>query len=93
LTGLSTLSLQFAKVSDACLANLTGLGHLKKLHLQESCVTDEGLDELAKLKQLQLLTLTRTEVTNAGAARLKRAMPNCHVYDRDGFEVLDTGNR
>jgi hypothetical protein len=49
LTGLSTLSLQFTKVSDACLANLTGLGNLKQLHLRESCVTDLGLDELAKL--------------------------------------------
>ncbi|HVC99471.1 MAG TPA: hypothetical protein VND64_37740 [Pirellulales bacterium] len=63
-----------------------------RLHLRGSCVTDEALGESAKLKQLQLLNLTATKVTSAGATELKRALPNCHVYDRDGFEVHDTGN-
>jgi len=35
---------------------------------------------VAKLQQLTLLNLTHTQVTKAGVAELKKALPNCKIY-------------
>jgi internalin A len=42
-------------------------------------VTDTSLKELKELKQLTLLNLKRTQVTDAGVAELKKALPKCQI--------------
>jgi hypothetical protein len=49
-------------------------------------ITDAGLKEVAKLQQLTYLHLTRTEITDEGAAELRKALPKCsisHSYKKD----------
>jgi hypothetical protein len=38
-----------------------------------------GLNEVAKLKKLKKLILANTQVTKAGVAELKKALPNCEI--------------
>tara|TARA_Y100000766_G_C18340757_1_gene334655 strand:- start:38 stop:190 length:153 start_codon:yes stop_codon:yes gene_type:complete len=47
--------------------------------LSDNKITDEGLKEVAKLQQLEGLFLNRTQVTKAGVAELKKALPNCEI--------------
>jgi len=35
---------------------------------------------LAKMQQLKMLGLNDTKITDAGAAELKKALPNCEIY-------------
>jgi len=42
-------------------------------------ITDAGLNALSGLSQLRFLALTDTKVTEAGAAKLKKALPHCEI--------------
>ena len=42
-------------------------------------VTDVGLDELAVLVNLERLYLYETKTTDAGIARLRKALPKCAI--------------
>ena len=39
-----------------------------------------SLEYIAKLKQLTELYLTDTQVTKAGVAELKKALPKCEIF-------------
>lgn len=53
---------------------------LKEIKLNESAqISDDGLAALSTLSQLELLDLTDTPVTNAGAAKIKAAIPGVKV--------------
>jgi len=67
-------------VTDAELKELAPLKGLNRLDLY-GCpmVTDKGLKELAALKGLQELYLGRREVTAAGIAELRKALPDCKI--------------
>ena len=43
-------------------------------------ITDVGLKEVAKLQKLTFLDLRDTEITKAGVAELKKALPKCEIY-------------
>ena len=61
-------------VTDAGLANLSGLPQLQKLELQFAQITDAGLAYLADLESLRMLSLLGTPVGDAGmhhVAKLK----------------------
>lgn len=41
--------------------------------------SDAGLVHLAGLTRLELLGLENTQITDAGLAKLKEALPNCKI--------------
>jgi hypothetical protein len=49
------------------------------LDLTDTRVTDAGLKELAGLQQLRTLRVRATQVTEAGAAELRKALPELVV--------------
>ncbi|MGH7222523.1 MAG: hypothetical protein ACRELF_04810, partial [Gemmataceae bacterium] len=65
------LDLAGMKITDAWLARLKAVPHLKKLNLRSTPLTDEGLANLAVLKDLQVLDLTDTAISNAGLKHLR----------------------
>jgi hypothetical protein len=80
LRGLKRLTLDNTAITDAGLADLAGLSALAYLSLDGSAgVTDVGIDGLARLKNLSWVKLTGTGVTEEGAGRLRRALPDCRV--------------
>jgi formylglycine-generating enzyme required for sulfatase activity/dsDNA-binding SOS-regulon protein len=78
MTKLKGLSLN-DQVTDAGLEHLKGLTKLEGLNLNETQVTDAGLVHLAGLTKLKGLVLNDTQVTDAGVAELKKALPRCHI--------------
>ena len=86
LAQLSSLNLWNAKTTHAGLADLARLEIAldriqNELDLTGADITDEGLKEVAKMKQLNSsLYLIGTQVTKAGVAELKKALPNCNIY-------------
>ena len=67
--------------TDADLAECGKLRHLRQLYVYGGPeVTDLGLAHLEGLAQLEYVMLYRTQVTDAGLARLSRALPNADVH-------------
>jgi hypothetical protein len=59
---------------------LAGLPALRTLLLNRNPgVTDAGIKSLARLKGLRFADLRGTGVTEEGAARLRKALPDCQV--------------
>tara|TARA_Y100000593_G_C4159696_1_gene261374 strand:+ start:163 stop:705 length:543 start_codon:yes stop_codon:yes gene_type:complete len=67
------------EITDAGLKEVAKCGRLNVLRLRATPITDAGLKELAKLKQLAELDLCQTHVTEAGVARLQKALPKCKI--------------
>jgi serine/threonine protein kinase len=67
-------------ITDAGLAHLIPLTELEYLTLG-GCdwITDAGLVHLAKVKSLKAVSVRGTQVSEAGAERLRRAVPGCNV--------------
>lgn len=63
--GLSKLRLRGAKVTDAALGKLVGLGQISELWLVDTLVTDEGLALLAQLPSLRSLKLHSCKLVTA----------------------------
>jgi hypothetical protein len=91
-TKVSSLDLSETPVEDAWLIHLTGadgLIHLRTLNLAGTRITDEGLTTIAKLTSLKKLNLGKSfvtsvgqlgmQVTPAGVARLRKALPDCEI--------------
>ena len=78
MTELDDLDLTNNRITDAGLANLTGLIHLSSLRLGATKVTDAGLVHLKGLHALELLDLNAA-VTDAGVRGLEEALPKCKV--------------
>ena len=72
-----------AETSDIELKHLPGMADVmtEEVHLYfgHSQITDVGLKELAKMENLASLELDKTQVTDAGVAELKKALPNCEI--------------
>jgi hypothetical protein len=66
-------------VTDATLAQLSGLTGLQRLELIGAKITDDGLLHLKALPNLKSLLLRRTAVTNAGVKKLQQALPKCEI--------------
>jgi len=71
---IGAIYLYNTQITDAGLVHLAGL-----TSLQELFVTDAGLVHLKGLTSLQTLGLGNTQVTDAGVAKLKEALPNCEI--------------
>ena len=74
------LYLSSTNVTDAGLAHLKGMSHLRRLTLANTRITDAGLAHLKGLTSLERLDLRNTQVTQAGVDRLQRAIPDCVIY-------------
>jgi hypothetical protein len=86
-----TVSLNFAKLTDADLKELAAFKNLKTLRLVSvEKLTDGGLKELAPLKTLTELDLTRTKVTDAGMKELA-ALKNLTTLNLSETQVTDAG--
>ena len=92
LDRLRSLYLPAPDLTDAMLEHLQGLTSLKELYLNSMIIidnevvepgnehfTDAGLQYLHGLTGLEYLSLPPTIVTDAGLARLQRALPNCKI--------------
>lgn len=78
-TRLSHLELRGTAITSAGLAHLASLPLLGTLDLSDCALADDAIDELVRCKSLYVLKLTGTKITPAGIARLRKALPNCHV--------------
>ena len=79
LTGLQSLMLQETSVTDVGLAHVEGLTALQQLNLRKTKVTDAGLVHVMGLKNLKLILLG-TNVTDAGIAGMRRALPAAKIF-------------
>jgi Leucine-rich repeat (LRR) protein len=61
------------------LAHLADLPSLYRLDLSDSDINDDTMESLTKCQQLNSVDLRKTNVTREGIARLRAALPNCHV--------------
>ena len=59
---------------------LSELKNLRILRLTGTRVTDEAIASLAQLTSLEELFLRWTDVTEAGAAELKKQLPDCQIH-------------
>ena len=80
LKRLKTLGLDDTPVTNACLARLRALEELEVLWLDSSKVTNDAIDDLTALGKLQRLHLRNTAVTPDGYEKLKKRMPQTHIY-------------
>ena len=72
LSRLESLNLRGAShITDAGLAKLEGLTHLRRLELGFTSATDAGLAHVGKLSGLEVLDLLGTEATDAGLGHLR----------------------
>ena len=68
------------RITDAGLAHLVGLTNLQTLNLSDCYqITDAGLVHLKGLTNLKTLVLMQTQITDAGVAELKQALPKCRL--------------
>ncbi len=80
LKSVYSLNLRGAEVTDAGLANLSGLTGLKRLHLELTKVSDKGIPALLKLESVEYLNLYGTQITNAGLQQLGKMKNLKKVY-------------
>lgn len=79
LPNLRGLELYNTKVTDAGMHVIKRLANLEELNLTNTQLTDAGLEHLIDLTKLRQLQVRRCKISNEGAAKLKRALPNCDI--------------
>jgi hypothetical protein len=73
--------LVLARLKDgAKLRHLDLMMGLEMLSLSGSSVSDKDIESLGTLRRLRRLDLSNTMVTQDGAARLRRLLPECEIY-------------
>jgi hypothetical protein len=76
--------------SDAVLAAVGRLNHVKQLHRCGPSVTDAGIAHLAALEDLELVTLDDSQITDAGLTRLAK-LPHLRWLRIARTKVSDAG--
>ena len=79
LTGLGSLSLFNAQVTDAGLERLSSCGELKRLNLMHTFVTDDCIPSLLGMENLRFVNLEGTKVTKGGAEELHALKPELEI--------------
>jgi hypothetical protein len=78
---LEEIDLRGTRVTDAGIPHLARLERLQVLILTNTAISDAAVEQLRSMTQLRYLFLNGTAITPEGAARLRRALPNCTVDD------------
>jgi hypothetical protein len=79
VAALEELSLARSHTTDSGLVHLRALPALRELNLRETSITDDGLEDLKKMKWLIHFCVDDTQLSPAGKAELRNALPNCTV--------------
>ena len=81
MEAIEELDLSFTGVTDAGIAKLRRLPHLRKMNLNGAFITDIALDYLTGLPSLDELWLVAdgNRVTKAGVKRLQDARPQLRI--------------
>jgi len=79
LKRLEILWLQHTAVGDDGMPALKNFPNLRDLDLSGTFVTDAAIPAMIECGTLQRVTLNNTSITNEGAAKLKRARPDCMI--------------
>jgi tRNA A-37 threonylcarbamoyl transferase component Bud32 len=80
LAELQRLDLSFSKLTDDGLRSVGQIKSLQRLSLGGLAITDTGLTHLERLSALESVYFTKkAQVTPEGIARLRAAVPACHV--------------
>ena len=87
-TGLRSLSLNGAEVSDVHLQHIAQIDRLRSLDLSKTAVTDRGISQLKSLTALRELQLSYTSVTDDGLKSLKE-LKQISVLDLNGSDITD----
>jgi len=83
LRQIRRLALNHTQVTDRGLVHLKKLSHLRYLGLDETQISDDGLESLHACHSLEFLSLYDTQTTPAGVERLRTALPQLNVIDKD----------
>jgi hypothetical protein len=76
---LTYLDLHNTGVTDATVAGINGLQYLEYLNLYGTGVTDASLPNIAKLKRLKAIYIWKTKISEEGAEKLGRALPDAKI--------------
>lgn len=76
---LDWLELVGLQVTDAGLGSLSALPDLKVLEISDSKLTEQHVEALKQLEAIQEINLRRTQLPATLLARLRDALPDCHV--------------
>ena len=79
LQSLESLDLSETRITDAGLEQLAHLENLSELAIENTAVGDPGLSHLVTLRKLSRVSTTGTLVTKAGAAALRKHLPELDV--------------
>jgi len=79
MQNLEELNLNACAITDAGVAQLKGLGKLKKLNLTETSVSEVSLPTLLQMESLESIHLFQTGWSEEGAALLRRIRPDLSV--------------
>lgn len=90
LTNLDGVSFDRSAVTDAGLAQLSGLTKLRQVSVNGTAVSDAGLAHLAGLTNLEYALLARTAVTDAGLVHLSK-LTNLRFVFLSRTAVTDSG--
>ena len=77
---LKTLSLRYTNCNDETMKDVCQLSNLQELHLTGTRISDVSVDNMKALSQLQSAFVRWTDMSEAGAAQLNLALPNCTVH-------------
>jgi hypothetical protein len=81
LRDLYNLGLKGTSVTDKGMRTVAALRQLYSLDLARTGITDVGLRRLERLSKLSYLDLHNCpNITDAGVARLQKALPKCKIY-------------
>jgi hypothetical protein len=67
-------------LTDDGATHLASMERLRVLNLQSSPITDASVETISKLRRLENLTILQTNITPAGTARLRTALPHCLIH-------------
>ena len=81
-TRLESLNLDDAGITPASADAIARFTKLTFLHVGRSELDDESVAKFSALSNLTKLHITRTRATEAGADRLREALPNCTVVSQ-----------